>query len=183
MGKADLFAGRLKELRTAAGLSLKELAERAKITPDAIVKLESGNRKPGWETVIALSDALGVECTAFLQELAPAPTAGPGRPRKSAAARDRTDPRPDVRRGEAPPAGAACPLAGLSGYGGQHVSGPSTGGAPAPVPHRSPGPHASPIFPCPEFSPPEYNYKWNQCFLFVLWGAHSTLCRSSRAGG
>src|SRR5262249_18749068 len=56
-----------------------------------------------------------------------------------AAARDRTGPQAVVRRGEAPPAGAACPLAGLSGYGRQHVSGPSTGAAPAPVPHRSPG--------------------------------------------
>src|SRR5260370_37706096 len=83
MSKADLFAGRLKELRTAAGLSLKEMAERAGVTPDAIVKLESGNRKPGWETVIALADALGVECTAFLQEAAPAPAVGPGRPRKA----------------------------------------------------------------------------------------------------
>src|SRR5262245_2173714 len=82
MGKADLFAGRVKELRAAAGLSLKELADRAGITPDAIVKLESGNRKPGWETVIALSDALGVECTAFLQEPVPVATAGLSRPRK-----------------------------------------------------------------------------------------------------
>jgi transcriptional regulator with XRE-family HTH domain len=87
MGKADLFAGRLRELRTAAGLSLKDLAERAGITPDAIVKLESGNRKPGWETVIDLADALGVECTAFLQEPAT------GQPADGAFGRPRGRPR------------------------------------------------------------------------------------------
>ena len=114
MGKADLFAGRLKELRAVAGLSLKELAERAKITPDAIVKLESGNRKPGWETVIALSDALGVECTAFLQEPVPAGTAGPNRPRKATTGSvDQQQPkRPRGRPRKAPAAAQETPEKG-----------------------------------------------------------------------
>ena len=84
MSKADQFAGRLKELRAAAGLSLKELAERAGITPDAIVKLESGNRKPTWETAIALADALGVSCEAFRKEPTTQAATGRGRPRKAA---------------------------------------------------------------------------------------------------
>ncbi len=66
--KAEWFAARLRELRTAAGLSRKELADRAGFQSEAGVRnLEQGIRKPAWETVVALCEALGVGCDAFLQ--------------------------------------------------------------------------------------------------------------------
>jgi transcriptional regulator with XRE-family HTH domain len=78
------FGDRLRELRTAAGLSLRGLAERAGVTPDAIVKLESGNRSPSWDTALALAGALGVSCEAFTQPAAgPAPEPKRGRPPKA----------------------------------------------------------------------------------------------------
>jgi transcriptional regulator with XRE-family HTH domain len=78
----DAFAPRLKELREQAGLSQKGLADRAGLALSAIGHLEQGLRKPTWETVLALAEALGVTCEAFT---APASTDEPtprGRPRK-----------------------------------------------------------------------------------------------------
>jgi transcriptional regulator with XRE-family HTH domain len=82
---AVYFGPRLKELREAAGLSQKDVCERTGLTPDGLSKLERGLRLPGWETVIALADVLGVSTEAFRQ--APARPAGEkprrGRPRKT----------------------------------------------------------------------------------------------------
>ncbi|HEY7309662.1 MAG TPA: helix-turn-helix transcriptional regulator [Gemmataceae bacterium] len=80
---ADRFAGRLRELRAQAGLSQKELADKAGIVLSAVGHLEAGRRSPSWETVLALCAALGVDCTAFTIE--PKETQAPqrGRPRKS----------------------------------------------------------------------------------------------------
>jgi transcriptional regulator with XRE-family HTH domain len=80
---ASHFAGRLRELREEAGLSQKELADHAHLTIDGVSRLERGDRSPSWETVVALAEALAVDCTAFLQEPAPRPEAGRGRPRKT----------------------------------------------------------------------------------------------------
>jgi transcriptional regulator with XRE-family HTH domain len=77
------FAGRLRELREGAGLSREGLAERAGLKVGGVRDLEQGRREPGWRTVLALARALGVGCTAFLQEPAARPPAGPGRPRKA----------------------------------------------------------------------------------------------------
>lgn len=81
----ERFAARLRELREEAGLSRKELAERAGMKSEGGIRdLEQGRRSPSWETVLALAAALGVDCTAFTQE--PSPEAAeprkPGRPRK-----------------------------------------------------------------------------------------------------
>lgn len=81
----ERFAARLRELREEAGLSRKELAERAGMKSEAGIRdLEQGRRSPSWETVLALAAALGVDCTAFTQE--PSSEAAeprkPGRPRK-----------------------------------------------------------------------------------------------------
>lgn len=66
MAEAAWFGGRLRELRLAAGLSRKELAARAGMQSEAGIRdLEQGRRRPIWETVLALSAALGVDCTAF----------------------------------------------------------------------------------------------------------------------
>src|SRR5262245_31821340 len=84
MASAAWFAGRLRELREAAGWTQEHLAERAGVKREAIARWEAGKREPGWSNVLALAEALGVDCTAFTQEPAGRPPAGPGRPRKAA---------------------------------------------------------------------------------------------------
>lgn len=59
---------RLKELRLAAGLTQTKLAEQIGVSRDAIARWESNNREPNWTSVVALAKALGVDCTAFLEQ-------------------------------------------------------------------------------------------------------------------
>src|SRR5690242_16617907 len=61
----EWFAGRLRELRAGAGLTQRGLAEKAGMTEAGVRNLEQGRTGPTWETVVRLSQALGVECTAF----------------------------------------------------------------------------------------------------------------------
>jgi transcriptional regulator with XRE-family HTH domain len=77
------FGRRLKELREAAGLTQKELAQRAGVVPGAVGHLEQGRRQPTWATVRALAKALGVPSTAFETEEEAPPPWRPGRPRES----------------------------------------------------------------------------------------------------
>jgi putative transcriptional regulator len=78
----DYFAGRLKELREAAGLTQAELAERSGLSQKAISQWEQGVARPLWDNVIALAAALGVDVAEFLKAPAKRPPAGRGRPRK-----------------------------------------------------------------------------------------------------
>jgi transcriptional regulator with XRE-family HTH domain len=87
---AVAFGPRLKQLREGAGLTQAQLAERAGLHPQGIVKLERNEREPAWGTVLALADALGVSCddfrragsTAAAEPPPPAPGArSPRRPR------------------------------------------------------------------------------------------------------
>jgi len=78
------FAGRLRELRESAGLSQKALADRTGLTVRQVSRLETGIQKPTWETAIALTEALGVDCRAFLEEPADLPKPKRGRPSKAA---------------------------------------------------------------------------------------------------
>jgi transcriptional regulator with XRE-family HTH domain len=78
--KAEWFAGRLRELREGAGLTQKGLAGKAGLGLRAVTYLESGERKPTWETVLVLCEALGAAPADFLREPAPRPPAAPGRP-------------------------------------------------------------------------------------------------------
>jgi len=64
----ERFAGRLKELRAAAGLTQGRLAEQAGLTKDGVAQLEQGRREPTWATVLVLAQALGVSCEAFTHE-------------------------------------------------------------------------------------------------------------------
>lgn len=97
---SEMFAGRLRELRTEAGLSQTELAERAGFTKDGIAQLEQGRRSPTWETVLALCAALRVECTAFTQEPETEGKRGRGRPRKATSASMDKPPVAPKRRGK-----------------------------------------------------------------------------------
>jgi DNA-binding XRE family transcriptional regulator len=63
------FAAALKRLREESGLSQAALADRAGMNVFGIAKIEQGLREPGWATVLKLSAALGVECTAFCAEM------------------------------------------------------------------------------------------------------------------
>lgn len=64
MEKED-FGERLKRLRKAAGLTQAALAERAGVSLNSVSRWEIGDRQPSWESVVALSKALGVETSAF----------------------------------------------------------------------------------------------------------------------
>src|SRR5262245_13861999 len=80
--KAEHFAGRLRELRERAGMSQKDLAERVGLTVRQVSRLETKAQKPSWETVVALAEALGVDCRAFLDEPDRMPEPKRGRPKK-----------------------------------------------------------------------------------------------------
>jgi transcriptional regulator with XRE-family HTH domain len=99
---AEHFAGRLREMREAAGLSQEQLAERSGLRPSAIRDLEQGRNSPRWGTVLRLADALGVaDLREFAREPGPLPPPRRGRPRKvPGEARAATSKR---RRGPKPP--------------------------------------------------------------------------------
>jgi len=86
------FGGRLRALRTAAGLTHAQLAERAGCNPFMISKLERGLHEPAWPLVLALAQALGATCLEFVaggrgegaaDTNSGQPARGPGRPRKA----------------------------------------------------------------------------------------------------
>ena len=76
------LGNRIRELREGAGLGREQMAEAAGVSVRAVVQWELGEREPGWFNVLALCQALGVDCTAFGKPPAERPPAGPGRPRK-----------------------------------------------------------------------------------------------------
>jgi transcriptional regulator with XRE-family HTH domain len=92
---ACFFGARLKELREAHRMTQAQLATASGLTANGIAQLEIGRRRPSWETVVALCQALGVPCTAFTEE----PTAGEpprrGRPRKAPEGPETPTPGPD----------------------------------------------------------------------------------------
>lgn len=79
----SIFAARLKELRTEAGLSQAKLAANAGMSLAGVTQLEQGLRQPTWVSIQALADALGVATDAFRSKAKPRPRAGKGRPRKA----------------------------------------------------------------------------------------------------
>jgi transcriptional regulator with XRE-family HTH domain len=83
--KAEWFAGRLRELREASGLTQADLAKLTGLTTDGIAKLERGDRGPTWETVVSLCKALRVEVGEFAKEPAERPAPRRGRPPKAGA--------------------------------------------------------------------------------------------------
>jgi transcriptional regulator with XRE-family HTH domain len=70
--KPVTFADRLRQVRTAAGISQYRLAKLSGLSKQAINLLESGQSRPSWETVQALARALGVSCESFLTDPPPA---------------------------------------------------------------------------------------------------------------
>ena len=60
---------RIKQARIAAGLSLRELAERVGVSAMAISKYENGQMSPGSDVLIRLGNAVGVKVGYFLRPL------------------------------------------------------------------------------------------------------------------
>ncbi len=83
--KPEWFAGRLRELREAAGLTQQQLADAAGLKLAGVRNLEQGRTYPEWPSVLALCQALGVGCDAFTTEPARQPPPGRGRPPKATA--------------------------------------------------------------------------------------------------
>jgi transcriptional regulator with XRE-family HTH domain len=94
--KADNFAPRLKELREAAGLTQTQLADRIGTSVRNVSRLETGAQEATWPTAVALAEALGVNCLAFLEEPAERPEPQRGRPPKE---KDEQEPQPKRPRG------------------------------------------------------------------------------------
>ena len=66
-------------LRGFIGLTQADFATAIGISIHTLRNWEQGRRKPTWETVLALAEALGVDCTAFTAQ--PGPEAEAPRPR------------------------------------------------------------------------------------------------------
>jgi transcriptional regulator with XRE-family HTH domain len=85
MDAADHFAGRLRELREAAGLTQQQLGERAGLSWNSVARLERAEREPSWRSAVTLAAALGVPVGAFLESPARRGAVGPGRPARAEA--------------------------------------------------------------------------------------------------
>jgi transcriptional regulator with XRE-family HTH domain len=57
---ADLFPARLRQAREIRGVSQQQLAEAAKLPPSSISHFESGSRKPSFDNLRRLANALDV---------------------------------------------------------------------------------------------------------------------------
>jgi len=64
------FSKRLLVLRTRAGLSIPALARLAKLSPQAIHRLERGEREPSLATAKRLAKAMKVSISDFDHQLA-----------------------------------------------------------------------------------------------------------------
>lgn len=63
--EAGDFPARLTALRTAAGLSIPDLARSSGLSDDVLRQYETGKRSPTWSSVQAIATALGVPTDAF----------------------------------------------------------------------------------------------------------------------
>lgn len=69
-----LFAARLRQLRTAHGLTQAELGRRAVVTESYVSRLESGAAAPGIDLVERLARTLGTTVADLLPAAAPVDT-------------------------------------------------------------------------------------------------------------
>jgi transcriptional regulator with XRE-family HTH domain len=69
------FGREVRRRRLALGITLEQLAERAKLTPNYIGSIEAGQRDPSLSTVLGLAKGLGVapgEMLGGISRLSPA---------------------------------------------------------------------------------------------------------------
>jgi len=60
------FGREVRRRRTALGLTLEQLAERAKLTPNYVGSVEAGQRDPSLSTVLAIAAGLKVSAAELL---------------------------------------------------------------------------------------------------------------------
>ncbi|WP_151523690.1 helix-turn-helix domain-containing protein [Serinicoccus kebangsaanensis] len=63
----DLARSRLRSLRTTLGYSLEELADRTRLSPSTISRVETGKRALGLDVLVPLAQALGVSLDALFE--------------------------------------------------------------------------------------------------------------------
>lgn len=80
MMNPEYFPDRLRELREAAGLTQRQLADQIGVKREAVARWEKGGNEPGWTYILALADALKVDCLAFTSKPTTTAQRGPGRP-------------------------------------------------------------------------------------------------------
>jgi transcriptional regulator with XRE-family HTH domain len=68
---AQIFGARLRELRTAAGFTQRELAKRSGTSSAAISNFEAGNNAPTLGTLLRLADSLECAITDLVEVLNP----------------------------------------------------------------------------------------------------------------
>lgn len=68
------FAGRLKQLRTKAGLSRQELADKLGLTSVAVYSWERGGASPSFQSLQKLAKVLGVSLDEFSELRVPIQT-------------------------------------------------------------------------------------------------------------
>lgn len=91
---------RIRELRESACVTREQLAKAAGVSERAVVQWELGEREPGWFNILALCEALGVDCRAFTVVPSEAPEPRRGRPRKAAQEKAPQRPRGRKPKGE-----------------------------------------------------------------------------------
>jgi DNA-binding XRE family transcriptional regulator len=78
---AKAFGARLRELREGAGLTQKELADRAGLSQNAVSQWEQGNREPLVSNAMTLAEVLGCDIADLFKSPSPGTKpAGRGRP-------------------------------------------------------------------------------------------------------
>ncbi len=82
MAESSTFATRLREVRAEAKMTQHELSERSGVHRQTIAQLETGARRPTWDTVQLLARALGVSCEAFQTDAGQAEAAPAKKTRK-----------------------------------------------------------------------------------------------------
>lgn len=63
----ELFGLRVRELRKRLDMSQEELAEKAKINPKYISRIEMGHQFPSTDILVKLAEALNVEVKDFFE--------------------------------------------------------------------------------------------------------------------
>ena len=63
-----IYSERIRDMRQARGMSLRELGARAGITPSYAHDIENGRREPSLTTFIAIARALGCSAAYLLGE-------------------------------------------------------------------------------------------------------------------
>jgi transcriptional regulator with XRE-family HTH domain len=91
---------RLRQARTARGLSLRKLAERLGVSPSLISQVETGRAKPSVNTLYALANELGISLDTLLFMDTEPPSASDGADDAAAASQDADLPHDPVQRAE-----------------------------------------------------------------------------------